>query len=1096
MTTRDLSALDPRLASLSPEKRALLEQRLQGRRIAVPGAAAEPIAIVGMACRFPGGADSPDEFWSSLVNGVDAIREVPADRWDVERVYDPDPARAGFTNSRHGGFLDGIDRFDAGFFGISPREACRMDPQQRLFLEVAWDALDDAGQDVDRLAGSDTGVFAGLHSHASDYFWFDVGSPERMDAFTGPGTSHNIVTGRLSYLFDFQGPSLIVDTACSSSLVAIHLACQSLRAAECSVALAGGVNLVLSPHFTIALTRLQVLSPDGRCRAFDAGANGFVRSDGCGVIVLKRLADAVAARDRVLAIVRGSAVNQDGRTNGITAPNSQSQQRVIERALMNAGVAGSQIGYVETHGTGTALGDPIEIEALTAAIGQGRDAGQACLLGSGKANVGHTEGAAGVAGVIKAVLTLRHQSAPPLAHFQRLNPHISLGGTPFEIPTALRAWEAAGQPRFAGVSSFGWSGTNAHAILEEATTIAEPCADLGGPWVLPISARSEPALREMVARYGALLTAEEAPAPGDVCYSAAVRRTQHDYRVAITGATRAELADGLRAYVDGQGGWRISQGRAISGRRGSAVFVFSGQGPQWWGMGRDLLAANAVFRACVERCAAAIAGQADWSLIEALSADEAGSRLHETQIAQPALCALQLGLAAMWESWGVVPAAVVGHSVGEIAAAVTAGAMTLEEGMRVAVHRGREMQRAPGVGRMTAVEIGPDEAARAVRPFADRLSVAAVNAATSSVLSGDPAALETVVAALEARGVRCRPLPVNYAFHSVQMEQAARALATALGPVASRAPRIPLVSTVTGAIVNGVSFDAAYWSRNVRQPVLFAPAVRAAAGLGHRLFVEVGPHPVLSSYIASSTEANRVVLPSLHRGRPDEASMRSTLGGLYTAGYPVDWRRVYPAGRQVALPRYAWQRERYWLPESTSSSPIAAVASPAATGPALPGRRIRSPQLHGTVFECEMTEQSPGWLADHRINDAVVAPAAAFVAMAVSAARRAAGEHASVGDLFIQRPLSLRSDETRIVQTILTPDGPDFTLEIQSLAAGAEDWTLHVSARVSANGEGAVNGDGLESLAVRCSVEVPVDAHYDALRRHGADLRPLLQTAT
>ncbi len=1093
--------LQDRVASLSPEKRALLEKRLQGRREPAPAsAAADPIAIVGMGCRFPGGADSPEAFWSLLVNGVDAISEVPRARWDVERIFDADTSRPGTTNSRHGGFLDGIDMFDPGFFGISPREASRMDPQQRLFLEVAWEALDDAGIDVERLGGTDTGVFAGLHSHASDYFWFDLPTPERMDAFTGPGTSHNIVTGRLSYLFDFHGPSLIVDTACSSSLVAIHLACQSLREKECSVALAGGVNLILSPQFTIALSRLQVLSPDGRCRAFDSRANGFVRSEGCGVIVLKRLADARAAGDRILALVRGSAMNQDGRTNGITAPNSQSQQRVIGRALANAGVTGAQVGYVETHGTGTALGDPIEIEALSVVMGQPRPAGERCVLGAGKSNIGHAEGAAGVAGVIKAVLSLQHKAMAPVVHFQRLNPHISLEGTPFEIPTSLRPWEANGAPRLAGVSSFGWSGTNAHVVLEEAPAVEDPESGASGPWLLPVSARSEGALRELASRYKDLLkSGADESSLRDICYSASARRTHHDYRIAIEGNTREQLVEGLDAYLQGQPGWRTSQGRAVSGRRAPVVFVFSGQGPQWWGMGRELLARNAVFRERIEQCAAALSTMGGWSLMDALAAGEAASRLRETEVAQPAIFAVQVALAAVWESWGVVPAAVVGHSVGEIAAAVVAGAMSLEEGMRVAYNRGRFMQEATGAGRMTAVEIGQDEASRVVRPFAGRVSIAAVNAGSSCVLSGDAAAIDAIVSGLAARGILCRPLPVNYAFHSVQMEGAARKLAEALGHVKSAAPRIPLVSTVTGQLVTGASLDAAYWASNVRQTVLFAPAIDALAARGHRLFLEIGPHPVLGSSIVSSGQegSRRVALPSLHRARPEQESLLATLGALYVEGYPIDWRRIQPAGRVLGLPRYPWQRERYWLPDTSPASTTGAsrVVGPDSAGAVLPGRRVRSPQLRSVIFECELSESTPAWMADHVIGGRVVVPAAAFVAMAHAAAVTALPGGAAIDDIFIHRPLALDSG-ARLVQTILTPDGVGFTLEIQSLeTAGDDEWTLHVTGRVSAVAGGASAGERPDTIAARCALDVPVKEHYAALERQGADLRPLFQSA-
>jgi acyl transferase domain-containing protein/acyl carrier protein len=1093
--------LEDRLASLSPAKRALLEKRLQGRQESQPSApVADPIAIVGMGCRFPGGADSPEAFWSLLAAGVDAISEVPRTRWDVERIFDADTSRAGRTNSRHGGFLDGIDMFDPGFFGISPREASRMDPQQRLFLEVAWEAIDDAGIDVERLAGTDTGVFAGLHSHASDYFWFDLPSPERMDAFTGPGTSHNIVTGRLSYLFDFQGPSLIVDTACSSSLVAIHLACRSLREKECSVALAGGVNLILSPQFTIALSRLQVLSPDGRCRAFDSRANGFVRSEGCGVIVLKRLADARAAGDRILALVRGSAVNQDGRTNGITAPNSQSQQRVMERALADAGVTGPQIGYVETHGTGTALGDPIEIEALSAVMGRPRPGGERCVLGAGKSNIGHAEGAAGVAGVIKAVLTLQHRAMAPVVHFQRLNPHISLEGTSFEIPTTVRPWEGNGGPRLAGVSSFGWSGTNAHVVLEEAAEVEKAVPEASGPWVLPVSARSEGALRELASRYKDLLTSgADAPSLQDICYSAGVRRTHHDYRIAVEGDTREQLAGGLAAYIGKQTTWRTAQGRAVSGRRASVVFVFSGQGPQWWGMGRELLAASPVFRERIEQCAAALPLKAGWSLMEALTATESESRLGDTEVAQPAIFALQLALAAVWESLGVVPAAVVGHSVGEIAAAVVAGALSLEEGMRVAYSRGRFMQEATGGGRMTAVEIGQDEAARVLKPFAGRVSIAAVNAAGSCVLSGDAAAIDAIVSALQARGVLCRPLPVNYAFHSAQMEGAARKLADALGRVTSVAPRIPLLSTVSGEPVTSVSLDGAYWASNVRRTVLFAPAIDALAARGHRLFLELGPHPVLGSSIAASGAegSRRVALPSLHRGRPEQESLLATIGALYVEGYPIDWRRINPAGRVISLPRYPWQRERYWLPDA---SPATAAAQPVgahdSAGPVLPGRRIRSPQLRGVIFECALSPSSPAWMADHVIGGRVVVPAAAFVALATAAALAALPGSAALEDVFIHRPLVLDAG-ARLVQTILTPDADGFALEIQSLPQeGGDEWTLHVTGRVLAADRGASAGDRPEAIAARCTVNVPVEEHYARLERQGADLRTLFQTAT
>ena len=908
-----MSDLAARLSNLSPEKRALLEKRLQQKTV-VRTAAAEPIAIVGMACRFPG-APTPEAFWQLIERGGDAIRAVPPARWDTTPVYDTDTSRPGTTNSRHGGFLDDVELFDAPFFGISPREAARMDPQQRLFLEVAWEALEDAGQDVEALTGSDTGVFVGLHGHAHDYFWFDVPHPERMDAFTGPGTSHNMVAGRLAYLFDFHGPAMVVDTACSSSLVAIHLACQSLRNAECTLALAGGVNLVLSPVFTIALSRLGMLSPDGHCRAFDAGANGFVRSEGCGVIALKRLADAQAAGDRVLALIRGSAVNQDGRTNGITAPSSPSQQRVLSRALANAGVSASQLGYVEAHGTGTQLGDPIEAEALGAIIGPPDPSGAPCYLGSAKANVGHLEGAAGVAGVIKTLLALQHRTIPPLALFQSLNPHITLQGTRLRVPTSAQPWEAT-HGRFAGVSSFGWSGTNAHVVLEEAPVApAGPEMPRAAALILPIAARSESALRDLASAYAQRLEAGDAD-PAHLCAAAAVRRTHHDFRLAAAGRTNAELLSALRAHQAGEAHWLLSTGRAVTGRRTPAVFVFSGQGSQWAGMGRELLESNATFRRVIEDVDAVLKPMAGWSVIEALAADPSASRLQDTEIAQPAIFALQVGLAAAYQAIGIEPAAVTGHSVGELAAAHVAGALELGEAVRLACHRARLMQRATGHGRMVAIDLSAADAGKAIGRDAHLVSVAAVNAPRSCVLSGDPDAVERICARLEQEGITCRPLPVNYAFHSVQMEDLAQELREVLGTVAAKPTRLPMVSSVTGDVIEGTALDAGYWARNVRQPVQFARAMTTLMGRGQQLFLEVGPHPVLASSIRLCTHdgASAIAVPSLQRARSDTAALMSSVGALYTHGVAIDWSRVFPVAPAMALPRYPWQRTPFWLP--------------------------------------------------------------------------------------------------------------------------------------------------------------------------------------
>jgi acyl transferase domain-containing protein len=922
-----MADLSERIARLTPEQRAVLARRLKTG--VSSGPALEPIAIVGLGCRVPGAA-SPDSFWRLLMNRGDAVSEVPHERWDVDALFDADPAAPGKISTRWGGFLDELDQFDPYFFGISPREAARMDPQQRLLLEVVWEAFEDAGQTLDALAGSQTGVFVGLHSHSCDYFWMQIDDLAQMDAFTGPGTAHNIASGRLSYLFDLQGPNVVVDTACSSSLVAVHLACQSLRAGESSMAVAAGVNLLLTPLWTVPLSRMQMLAPDGRCKTFDARADGMVRSEGCGAVILKRLSDAVADRDRILAVIRGSAVNQDGRTNGITAPNGLSQRALLRQALRNAGVQPGDISHVETHGTGTALGDPIEVEALAEVIGQPRPDGAPCYLGAVKTNIGHLEGAAGIAGLIKVVLSLRHEAIPPLVHFTSLNPHITLAGSALEIPTELRPWRRNGATRLAGVSSFGWSGTNAHVIVEEAPIGAgvrsvAATTPASRAHVLPISARGEGALRALAARYLDLLRSDEWRADAsleDVCFTAATRRTHHDHRAAFVAATVDELAGSLEAFVKGDPRRGTSVGQRLPGRAPAVVFVFCGQGPQWWGMGRELLAAEPAFQTALAQCDEHVRQLAGWSIIEELHADEVRSRLNETEFAQPVLFALQVALAALWRSWGVTASAVIGHSVGEIAAAHTAGALTLEQAARIAVHRGRIMQRATGTGKMAVVELSARDAQRAVAPLADRISIAAVNAPSSTVVSGEPSAIDALTASLQEQNISVRPIPVNYAFHSYQMETYAQELEAALAGLSPSRVRISMWSTVTGAACSGLDLDARYWARNVRQPVLFAQAIDRVDA-EQQVFVEIGPHPVLTTSIGQCVRDGiaRTVVHSLNRSVAERASMLAALGGLYAAGSQIDWRSQFSeTARSVSLPSYPWQRERFWFAPSRVSA--------------------------------------------------------------------------------------------------------------------------------------------------------------------------------
>ncbi|MGO4617427.1 type I polyketide synthase [Nocardia sp. 2YAB30] len=861
----------------------------------------EPIAVIGMGCRFPGGVDDPESFWALLSDGVDAVSERPA--------------RATDDATRTGAFLSAVDGFDAAFFGISPREAAALDPQHRLLLEVAWEALEDAGVVTERLAGSRTGVFVGMSGN--DYLLLSARSGA-MGGYAGTGTAHSFGAGRLSYLLGLRGPSLSVDTACSSSLVAVHLAIRSLRTGESSLALAGGVNLVLDDSVTEMVADLQALSPDGRCRTFDARANGFVRGEGCGIVVLKKLSDALADGDRVLAVLRGSSMNSDGRSAGLTAPNPLAQQDMLRQAFADARVRPGDIGYVETHGTGTALGDPVEIEALTEVFGEpDQDRGD-CVLGAVKTNIGHLEAAAGIAGLIKAVLVLQYAEIPRNLHFSALNPRISLTGTPFVIPKTAVAWPEGERSRIAGVSSFGMSGTNAHVVVAEAPT-AEQVPPRAGPILLPLSARSSPALTELASAHARVLERESDP--HDIAYTAGARRDHHERRIAVVGESGAELAEKLHALArDGVTAARADAPPALT-------YVFSGQGAQWIGMGRQLQASEPVFATALGRCDELIAQNASFSLLAELAAPPDRSRLQRTEVAQPAVFAIQIALSALLSSWGVRPDAVIGHSVGEIAAAQVAGALSLAEAIRIVVSRGRIMSRAHASGAMVAVALSQDEIAASMSTMDTSVVVAAINDDRSVVLSGTLDELHTVLDPLQRRGVRCRRLPVDYAFHSPSIAPLAVELAEELGTVEAGRTVCPLYSTVRGDRIAGTELTGGYWADNVRHPVRFAEAVHAAARDGQQVFLEIAPHPVLSGHVANCLGGG-AALPTLRRERPELRGLLSSVAELYTAGYPVDFAGLYRDRRRVvSLPRYPWQRRRYWL-DTPEPSRAEAAAEP------------------------------------------------------------------------------------------------------------------------------------------------------------------------
>lgn len=1013
--TNDLNQLKQALSALK-KARARLDSIEKSQK--------EPIAVIGMGCRFPGGANSPEAFWRLIENGVDAISQVPTDRWNIDALFDPDPSAPGKMASRWGGFIDSIDQFDPGFFGISPREAAQMDPQQRLVLEIAWEALEDAGLTRSDLAGSQTGVYVGIHSHSSDYTLYQYADPEAIDIYTGTGTAHNVIGGRLSYLLDLHGPTITVDTACSSSLVAVHLACQSLRGGESQMAVAAGVNLILTPDFTIAASKMHMLAPDGRCKAFDSSADGFVRGEGCGVVILKRLSDALADGDNILALIRGSAINQDGHTNGLTAPNGLAQQDVIRRALNHAGVTPAEIGYIETHGTGTSLGDVIELESLIAVFGQ-RDRDQPpCFLGSAKSNIGHLEGGAGIVGLIKAVLTLQKQTIPPVVHFKTLNPHISLAGTPLTVPAEIHPW-TVGQKRFAGVSSFGWSGTNAHAILEEAPTLVKepPAPQDNHVYLLPVSAQSKASLRRLATAYREFLVVDNNQTPlRNICATASLQRSLHEHRLAVVGKTHQELAEKLTAFTEDSSTAWGSTGYAAAEAAPRIAFVFPGQGSQWIGMGRELIAREPVFRDAILECEQAIRQYADWSLTEQLQAGSS-SRLDEIDVIQPTLFAIQVALAALWRSWGVTPDAVIGHSMGEVAAATVAGALDLSNAARIMCTRSRLLRRVSGKGVMAVVGLSIAEAQQAVKDYSKQISVAVSNSPRSTVLSGDPEAMEQLFAELRARNIFHRPIKVNVASHSPQMDPLLPDLLTQLDGLQSKPVQIPFYSTVSGTVSEANTFDKSYWADNLRKPVLFSRMIEKLLEDGHIVFIEISPHAILLPAIDEtihSLEKRGVTLPSLLREEGEQSTIFASLGKLYTIGYPVDWQKLYPGSKGlVPLPTYPWDHQRYWV-KSAYDRPAAPKQDqkpePGIQEHPLLGARLPS-LAHlpkSTVWQAAIDNAFRAFVAENQIEDPLRA-------MVFAAANSVYGLKTHwIKELQVYTPLALDPARDSTMQFILT----------------------------------------------------------------------------
>ncbi len=878
----------------------------------------EPIAIVGMGCRYPGWVHDPESYWRLLSEGVDAVTEVPAERWDIEALYDPDPEVSGKMTTRFGGFVREVDRFDAEFFGMAPREAQKLDPQQRLLLETSWEALERAGLRAETLMRSDTGVFVGMMYQDYGQLVGVRGGLEALDGYVTTGSAGSVASGRISYILGLQGPSMTVDTACSSSLVTLHLACQSLRQGECSVALAGGVALMLTPTTFVEFSRLRGLSSDGRCKSFSAAADGTGWSEGCGMLVLERLSDAQRNGHRVLALVRGTAVNQDGRSNGLTAPNGPSQQAVIRQALQRAGVMPSQVDYLECHGTGTALGDPVEVQALGTVLAEGRDRSNPVVIGSVKTNLGHTQAAAGVAGVIKVVLSLQHGLIPKSLHFASPSPHIAWSELPVKVAAEAVDWGRNGKPRIAGVSSFGISGTNAHAVLEEAPAVAEgSSAPSRSAELVVLSARTEGALRSMADRLREHMESHPELSVGDVAYSLVTTRSAMVQRLALSVPTRGALLEALKAASAGETPAGAARGEVLDSG-GKLAWLFGGQGSQKLGMGRELYQSWPVFHDALEAAWSELDGHLDRPLrgvmwAEAESA-EAGL-LEQTGYTQPALFALEWALSALWRSWGVEPELLCGHSVGEIVAACVAGVMSMGEGARLVCARGRLMQGLPVGGAMVSVEASEGQVAAAVAAYASTVSIAAINGPSSVVISGDEWAVEAIASDFASRGTRTQRLKVSHAFHSARMDPMLGEFARVAESIAYRPAARGLVSNLSGSLAGGEESTPGYWVRHAREAVRFGDGVEAMRVAGAECFLEIGPKSTLLGLVRGCVgEASVQLVPSLRPGRSESESVLESLGGWFARGGRVGWDSVLaPGSQRVSLPTYPWQRERYWM---------------------------------------------------------------------------------------------------------------------------------------------------------------------------------------